>query len=82
VTDFEPAAVGSRLVAWVIDRLILVGLWILVAAWGFVAYLNMIRWPPDLLNLVALISLLLVWWIGLHAAQSSTGSRSRSPPAP
>jgi uncharacterized RDD family membrane protein YckC len=60
--------VGSRLVAWVIDRLILGALWFLVAAWGFVAYLNVIRWPPDLLNLAALISLLLLGGIWLHAA--------------
>lgn len=68
MTDFESAGVGSRLVAWVIDRLILGALWLFVAAWGFVAYLQVIRWPPDLLNLAALIGLLLLWWIGLHAA--------------
>ena len=68
MTDFEPAGMGARLVAWVIDRLILGALWFLVAAWGFVAYLNVIRWPPDLLNLGALISLLLLGGIWLHAA--------------
>ena len=66
--ELEPAGLGSRLVAWVIDRLILAGLWILVACWGFVAYLHLIRWPPDLLNLAALIGLLLLGGIWLHAA--------------
>lgn len=68
MTDFEPAGMGARLVAWLIDRLILAGLWILVAAWGLVACLQLIRWPPNLLNLAALIGLVLLWWIGLHAA--------------
>ena len=68
MTDLERAGMGARLVAWLIDRLILAGLWVLVAAWGFVAYLQVIRWPPDLLNLAALVGLLLLWWIGLHAA--------------
>lgn len=66
--DLEAAGMGMRLVAWFVDRLILATLWILVASWGFVAYLQLIRWPPDLLNLAALIGLLLLWWIGLHAA--------------
>ncbi len=68
MTELEPAGMGTRLIAWVVDRLILAGLWLFVAAWGFVAYLHVIRWPPDLLNLAALIGLLLLWWIGLHAA--------------
>src|SRR3972149_6504612 len=51
-----------------VARLIVAGLWLFVAAWGLVAYLHVIRWPPDLLNLAALIGLLLLWWIGLHAA--------------
>lgn len=68
MTDLEPAGMGMRLVAWLIDRFILATLWLLVASWGFVAYLQLIRWPPDLLNLAALIGLLLLWWIGLHAA--------------
>ncbi len=67
MTDFEPAGMGTRLVAWFIDRLILGALWLFVAAWGFVAYLHVIRWPPDLLNLAALISLLLLGGIWLHA---------------
>ena len=68
MTDLEPAGIGSRLFAWLIDRLLLASLWILVACWGFVAYLHVIRWPPDLLNLAALIGLVLLWGIGLHAA--------------
>ena len=68
MTDREPAGMGTRLVAWLVDRLILATLWILVASWGFVAYLQLIRWPPDLLNLAALIGLVLLWGAGLHAA--------------
>lgn len=68
MTDLETAGMGTRVVAWLIDRLILASLWLLVACWGFVAYLQLIRWPPDLLNLAALIGLALLWGIGLHAA--------------
>ncbi len=68
MTELEPAGMGARLGAWVVDRLILAGLWLLVGCWGFVAYLSSIRWPPDLINFAALIGLLLLWGIGLHAA--------------
>lgn len=68
MTVLEPAGMGTRVVAWLVDRLVLLGVWALVACWGFVAYLHLIRWPPDLLNLAALIGLVLLWGVGLHAA--------------
>ena len=68
MSDLEPAALFPRLVAWIIDRLIVGGVWLLVACWGFVAYLSGSRWPLDLLSLLALVGLVLLWGIALHAA--------------
>jgi uncharacterized RDD family membrane protein YckC len=68
VTGLEPAGILARLGAWVIDRIILGSLWLLLACWGIVAYLGVARWPADLRNLAALVGLLLLLGLALHAA--------------
>lgn len=67
MTGLEPAGILARLGAWVIDRIILGSLWILLACWGVVAYLGVARWPGDLRNLAALVGLLLLLGLALHA---------------
>ena len=65
--DLEPAGIVPRLSAWVIDRFLLGSLWVLLACWGVVAYLGVVRWPADVRNLAALVGLLLLLGIWLHA---------------
>lgn len=50
-----------------VDRLILGGLWVLLALWGFMAWVLMARWPDDLWSLMVLAGLVGLWGIGLHA---------------
>ena len=64
---FEPVGILPRLSAWIIDRFLLGSLWVLLACWGVVAYLGVARWPGDVRNLVALVGLLLLLGIWLHA---------------
>jgi uncharacterized RDD family membrane protein YckC len=54
-----------------VDWLILGSLWVLLGSWGLVAYVNLTRWPWDLINLAALMGLLLLLRIGLGAAYFS-----------
>ena len=67
ISGLEPAGLFLRSAAWVVDRLILGSLWVLLGSWGFVAYVNLARWPGDLKSLTALAGLLLLWGIALHA---------------
>lgn len=68
MNGLEPAGIFPRLYAWIIDRLLIGSLWVLLVCWGIVAYLSWTRWPPDLLDLAALVGILLLWGIALHAA--------------
>ncbi len=68
MTELELAGIFPRLYAWIVDRVLLGSLWLLLACWGVVVYLGVARWPGDLRNLAALIGLLLLWGLALHAA--------------
>lgn len=62
----RPAGFLLRGSAWVIDQLILGGLWALLAAWGLTTWLSWSRGPENLLGLGVLAGLLLLWGLLLH----------------
>ena len=67
MTGGRPAGFLLRGSAWVIDRLIVGGVWALLVAWGLTAWLTLSPGPQDLLALGALAGLLLLWGLLLHA---------------